>query len=59
MNFVEINSENKSVTVNLDQVKAFSYDKSLNQTEIYFSSDFNITIESRNVFDALTKFVKT
>nr|DAD89857.1 MAG TPA: hypothetical protein [Myoviridae sp. ctsip2] len=59
MNFVEIKSENKSVTVNLDQVKAFSYDKSLNQTEIYFSSDLNMTIESRNVFDALTQLVKT
>ena len=57
MNFVQINTENKLVTVNLDQVKAFSYDKSLNQTEIYFSSDFNMTIESRNVFDFLNKVV--
>lgn len=57
MKYLEITCPNKNISVNLEQVKTFSYDKDTNKTTIYYSADLTIDIDGREVYDFLSNFV--
>lgn len=53
MNFVQINTGDKLIAINLDQIKSFYYDKDIDKTVVMFGSDFQIDYDTKNVFEEL------
>ena len=58
MNFVQINTEDKLIAFNLDNVKTFYYDENLDKTMVIFSSDCQIEYDTKNTFDYLTDLLR-